>query len=205
MTANEFVRGLLTYLNRLKAGGQNVVPMDGVINNLVVLQTSLEHADPAITPAKLVEMQATFDLEHYRAQIEGSHRLFESVISTAAAAIRALFLVNGGGCVALLALVGSLAASSNGGNDAATMLAAPLLAFAAGVGLAAFATCTFSFAQGLFHINRPRWAETFSWITRILAIASLGAFSFGCYLGYQRLIDIQAGNHRSVLALQIMG
>ncbi|MEO5753128.1 MAG: hypothetical protein ABIR38_00285 [Chthoniobacterales bacterium] len=46
MSPKEFVSGLLTYLRKLKADGQEIVPMDGVINNLSVLQKSLERSLP---------------------------------------------------------------------------------------------------------------------------------------------------------------
>lgn len=83
-----------------------------------------------------------FDLEHYKGQIEASHRMFQSVISTSDAAVKSLFLINGGGCVALLTIIGQLA-SHPGNSEAPAVMAVPLLTFGVGHGLA---TLPFAFS-----------------------------------------------------------
>src|SRR5689334_3259387 len=98
MNPKEFLESLLAYLKSLKEKGQTHVPMDGVIANLENLSEAVGAAGkPTIPPEKMIDLQAQFDLEHYRAQIASKNKLFETVMTTSDAAAKSLFLVNGGG------------------------------------------------------------------------------------------------------------
>ncbi len=158
MNARQFVDSLVVYLNGLRADGQTLVPMDGVISNLAILQKIIENAHFPISAEKIAELQGSFDLEYYRAQIQAEADSFKSVISTATEAIKALFLINGGGCVALLTLMGQLAPKLAQPAGPA-LFAAPLLAFAIGVGMAAVTACLLNLGQKAYHAKHSTAAS----------------------------------------------
>jgi hypothetical protein len=181
MNTKEFVDSLIGYLCNLKAGGQSLVPMEGLINNLAVLQKIIGGEYSPVPPEKLAELQASFDLESYRAEVQAEANLFHSVISTATEAIKSLFLINGGGCVALLALMGQLGTRGVAGSSISPqMFAAPLLAFGIGLAMAATASCFLNLGQAAYHRKRTNLGNCLKWANVVFGAASLVAFLTGC-------------------------
>ncbi len=190
MTAKEFVRASIGRLKELKAQGKNVIGIDGVLTIFSDLEQAVSDVTLPLRAEKFVEIQASFDLEYYRASIEGRHRLFDSVVSTGSAAIKSLFLINGGGCVALLALIGQLAQRLPlAGNT--NVFAVPLLSFAIGVGAASFAACVLALAQKAFHEKHQRVGRVAGYITMLLGLMSLAAFRTGCYVTFTQFSQMR--------------
>lgn len=190
MNAKELLRTLIDRLKELKSRGGTVAVIDPLLVILADIEQAVSGGTPSIRAEELLKIQASFDLENYRATVEGRHRLFESMVSTGSAAIKSLFLINGGGCIALLALIGQLAQKlAIAGNI--SILAWPLLSFAAGVGAASFAACLLALAQKAFHERHPGWGRTAGYFTMLLGLISLAAFGSGCFATFSQLSQLR--------------
>ena len=181
---------MIARLHELKQSGTPAVNIDGLIKTLTPLEQSLAQGvnAPEISSSELIKIQASFDLEHYRGVWESAHRLFESVITTANAAIKALFLINGGGCVALLALAGQLA-SAGRDRTAAVVFALPLVMFGSGVGLAAVTACTLAMTQKCYAQKWDKTGAGFTVATIVLGVGSLALFGLACWHSYSAMLQ----------------
>jgi hypothetical protein len=132
------------------------------------------------------------------AQIDRRAEYMETAaIDCANQALKALFLLNGGGCLALLTFLGATFAAPDLTPDKASVLAAiihSLTKFGLGAGLAVTASClayltNSAFANGLMMAERQtalgqrQWqrGKIFKWLTILLALASLGSFFVGIW------------------------
>ena len=194
MNAKESIDSLISHLQGLKAKGQQVIPMDGMLNVLSDHQKAFS-AGSAISFEKFMEIQSAYNVAHDQAVADASARLFESVISTGKEAVKALLVINGGGCVALLALMGQLAPRVAGPDLSATF-GVPLLGFAIGVAASALLACLAYLGQSAYHVKKPSLARWIRVIGILVAVVSLAGFIFGCwsaFLGFTRMQFVTQG------------
>jgi hypothetical protein len=115
----------------------------------------------------------------YGARVSLHPELFKSVIQSGHAALKSLFLLNGGAAVAVLALVGHLSTSAIAAAQV-NRFAIPLSSFAVGLTFAAAASGLTYLVQRAFAGRKKRLGERLNNITVWLSIGSIIAFVVGC-------------------------
>lgn len=119
------------------------------------------------------------DVERFRA-------LETAAIEGAAQGLKALLLLNGGACVALLAFVGGAATSSNVRPEFVPLISATtgsLIWFATGAGVSVLA-CLFAYWTNQAYANHVIDPKKTPWSTGTklnAAAATLSIFSLGCF------------------------
>lgn len=147
-------------------------------------KSGLAHSDPGFrfsSFAVLVPMQNK-ETKNKRDKLDKFRKeRFDVVISSAQSALKAAFLVNGGGAIALLSFFGSKLQSGNS-NPVATYLAAALLILVIGTALAGLATGLSFLAQyGYFtQERRSRLAKMAPKLTKINIL--LVFLSYVCFI-----------------------
>lgn len=183
MTEREAIDQLIANLKERRANGQQMVPIEGMTNFLLEHQKSFS-SGPRLTLPEYMELHSAYTLAQYNAEVDCANRLFESVIAASKEAIRSLFLINGGGCVALLALMGQVAAKIGGGTAIAPTFGVALLGFAGGLFSATLLACLAYLGQAARHAKKNRLGNAIQWAAIVVAIVSLGAFIFGCWSAF---------------------
>ncbi len=163
------------------------------------LEQLLEHLDSG-RPDRDIGLILAAEKERatakYGARVNFHLELFKSVIESGHAALRSLFLLNGGAAVAVLALVGHLSTSATTAPHV-NKFACPLLWFAVGLALAATASGFTYLVQRAFAARKGRRGRRLNGITVCLCIGSIVAFAVGSAVAYaaiQAIATSQANN-----------
>jgi hypothetical protein len=129
----------------------------------------------------------------YRARVESGLELFRSVIQSGHAALKSLFLLNGGAAVAVLALVGHLSTSPIAAGQV-NKFACPLAWFTVGLVLAATASCFTYLVQTAFAARQKRRGRLLNYLTMSLSGGSIIAFIVGGATAYLAIQGIAASH-----------
>jgi hypothetical protein len=109
---------------------------------------------------------------------------YESIIQSGQDVLKTSILINGGGAIALLALIGNVV-----GKTAPTwpvhIFVRPLVCFAAGVFASAISMGVGHLAGLSFLHKKEKRGRLFNIVAVSLAVASLVGFALGCYLAAQ--------------------
>lgn len=121
-------------------------------------------------------------LAKYRVRVDFLLEQFKSVIAVGQAALKSMFLANGGAAVAVLAFAGHLATS--GSSGAVPRLAFPLAYFVLGLIFVTVASGVTYLAQRSHALKRRELAKRLNKIIVLLAFMSVAAFATGCWFAY---------------------
>ncbi len=180
MKASELVDHIKQALDQAKQQGNESV----LIENLLRFLDDFPIADE-MTAAELEHYKANLALhaDHARLTHESSLEMFRSVIAAGQSAIRALFTLNGGAAIAMLAFIGHLATES---PKQVEPFAPTLLPFAIGVFLASGLAGVTYLSQWLYATERTvRWGFALNIVAMGTGFASLIAFGLGMYWVYE--------------------
>ena len=181
MKASNFAMQLKNQLLQLAIDGNKTIPTTN-------LTQFLEEKIPELEAAEQTEQTVAVDfrVSHYQAQLDTNLKMFESVIEYGKHAMNAAMIVNAGAAVALLTLVGNLAAHSSSGP--ASPFARPILYFSIGVLVAAMAIGGAYLTQYLYAGNsESRAGKGFHVTTALFVICSYALFLLGAFNAYSIL------------------
>jgi hypothetical protein len=117
--------------------------------------------------------------KEYEAIVNLRRVQYESVIRSGESTLRASLLINGGAAVALLVLIGNLAA--RGTVFPIQPFVWPVMIFGAGLLATALAMGAGHLA-GLLYLNKwKRLGNVFNWLAILFGISSLACFAGGCW------------------------
>jgi len=173
MHGKEVAQQLREIIQGMKANGTSSIDVDALIAYLRKVE-----ADPNAVATAGDQERSWQDQENARtnAKLLESHNnaTYQMVNAAGEAAAKALFLLNGGAAIAMLAFVGQLAAR---GIEWAAPFGQPLLGFGWGaLGAAGVYGCRY-FAHWAWRPTKKEWHETCGHILNGLSIA-LGFVSF---------------------------
>lgn len=126
--------------------------------------------------------------EQYRAQNESNLEMFRSVIASGQNALRALFLINGGAVIAILAFLGNCYGKPKVFSCAG--LPDALFCFTIGVGAIGVATALTYFTQRMYASD---WKKRGNWLNAVVVIfgfISVASFCVGSWLAYNTFKNI---------------
>jgi len=154
-----------------------------------------------MTPDELLQMRVEAAVREHDAETEFGRVANKAAIDNATETLKAIVLINGGSCVAILTFIGTLATK----DKVPIVLATPLIWFAVGLVMAVIAS-GLGYFTNLFigytsknmtqEYERPflrdndkskryrHWGEWTRWIAVIAALGSIVAFSSGLYTAY---------------------
>jgi hypothetical protein len=188
-TQREAIDDLISHLKERREKGELAVSIEGLIRLLSGQQRAFSD-QPRLSLADYVQHHMAFKLAEYHIEAEAMNRLFDSVVTAGKEAIQSLLVINGGGCVALLALMGQLAPKLNGG-DLVHAFGVPLLGFACGLVAASLLACLSYLTQSAYNAKRPKAAKIIRWLAIIMGVVSLSGFAFGSFSAFQGLSKMQ--------------
>jgi len=145
-------------------------------------------------------------LAKYRIQADLVLENFKSVIVSGQAALKSMFLINGGAAVAILALIGHLSTSEISAAKVGKF-AIPLSCFALGLVFTTTAAGFTYLAQRAYSKRGKgrRHGNRLNAIIVLLSIASLLAFMVGCAFTYTSIQGVGRSNVRSTHKLPSQG
>jgi hypothetical protein len=187
VTAKEAIQIIRGEVRAVQETGVSSIPAES-------LQQLLNHLDSGQVDrdiALLTAVQREGRLAKYRARADARLELFKSVIQSGQAALKSLFLLNGGAAVAVLALIGHLSTSAIAAAQV-NKFAVPLLSFASGLAFAAMASCLTYLVQKASSAPNRRLGTRLNNFTVLLSVLSLGAFAVGCGFAYFAIQEIAA-------------
>jgi hypothetical protein len=172
---------VLAELEKLRAAGQQVVD----IASLASFLRAVESHAPVDTEIR--KLQHDSALAQYKAERDIAIEMLRSIFETSKTALTTSILVNGGASVALLALIGSLAAGKPATAIPLALIYA-LVAFATGVLFGAIATGTTYVTQYCYEQHFRRSALGFHVFTVVLVLGTYAAFATGVVAAYHGFI-----------------
>lgn len=187
-----FAAALRDTMTKAKSQGIETVQIDGLLAHIDALENAITEqggTKPDLTPERLAELDRLWQLhlEAHKADLAANHdfaaRMFESVISTAQSANRAMFTMNGAAAVAILAFLGHLAQIR---SPMLAEFAWPLTLFTGGVALAGLVSGLSYLIQSFFSTAGSRrfgeaLGRTFNVLAIVVWLAALGAFLWGLW------------------------
>lgn len=168
------------------------ISAEGLQQLLSKLETGIPEKEFGILFAAKQEISR----EKYRVRADINLAFFRSIIASGQAALKSMFLINGGAAVAVLALIGHLSTSANS-SPTVSRFALPLLCFAFGLLL----TTT---ASGLTYLAQKAYSERSKGRRRgnrigicivLLSIAALAAFVIGCGFAYDSIRHVAESSY----------
>lgn len=187
MNAQDFAIEIRSTLVKLKAEGVSTLEVDNVIAYLDEALQSFEAmpSNPSAVDVELYKANLQKWVEEYKNIHAHGVEMFRSVIASGQGALRTAFLMNGGGAIAMLSFVGSLATSN---PQRVAELAFTLAVFVVGVLLVAAAS-GWTYLSQLFYAGRKKWTLRVGAVFHVLAIlfpiTSYVTFAWGMYEGYK--------------------
>jgi hypothetical protein len=151
--------------------------------SLQLLLNRLDSGEVDRDIALLVAAQKERATAKYGARVNFQVELFKSVIQSGHAALKYLFLLNGGAGVAVLALIGHLSTSAIAAAQV-NKFACPLLSFAVGLTFAATGSGLTYLVQRAFSSRKRRLGRRLNNVTVLLSAGSIIAFGIGSALAY---------------------
>jgi hypothetical protein len=193
VTGKEIIQIVREEVRAVQEQGTTLIPAES-------LQRLLNHLDSGEVDkdvALLIAAHKERATAKYGARVSAQSELFKSVIQSGQAALKSMFLLNGGAAVAVLALVGHLSTSATTAGQV-DKFAFPLLFFASGLGFAALASGGTYLVQRAYSARKRRRGTRLNNLVVLLSIASLVAFAVGCGFAYVAIQAIAAGQPKQV-------
>jgi hypothetical protein len=190
LTAKAAIQLIRDQVRRVRQQGGSLIPAESLEQFLNLLDSGQVDRDLGLIIAANREAATA----KYRARVESGLELFKSVIQSGHAALKSLFLLNGGAAVAVLALVGHLSTSPIAAGQV-NKFACPLLWFAVGLTFAAIASGLTYLVQRAYAGRNRRRGGQLNALTVLLSICSIVAFVVGsgvAYFAIQAIAAIQS-------------
>ncbi len=181
MTAVELINDLRAGLAGPKAQGQTTIPL-AVLDNYLAEMESAATSSAAATEATHGDARAKFEHEMEVWKIR-TPLIFQSIIQSGQAALKAAILINGGAAVTLLAFIGNLLAKSASPDRG---IGEAMLVFLGGALLGAFATAFTYLCQFLMEKNL-KIAFGFNIAAIVVGFSSLIAFGCGGWVAFRAM------------------
>jgi hypothetical protein len=191
VTTKETIQFIREAVRDAQEKGESSIPAEN-------LQQFLNHLDSGQVDKDiglLFTARKETTLAKYRARADAQLELFKSVIQSGQAALKSLFLLNGGAAVAVLALIGHLSTSTIAAAQV-NKFAVPLLSFACGLAFAAMASGFTYLVQRAYSTRNRRHGERLNHVVVLLSIGSLVAFAVGCGFAYAAIQELAANQPR---------
>jgi hypothetical protein len=189
LTAKETIQIIRDQVAKAKKTGVTSIAPESLEHLLNLLDSGQVDRDLGL----IIAAQRERATAKYRARVESGLELFRSVIQSGQAAVKSLFLLNGGAAVAVLALVGHLGTSAITAG-LVNKFACPLLWFASGLVLAATASCFTYLVQTAFAARKNQRGRLLNYLTMSLSGGSIIAFIVGSTTAYSAIQAIAASH-----------
>lgn len=181
MKAIELANDLREALVKAKSQGIEQVRIEQLLNYLDQVR---DDDDVTSTNHELMKAQFSLNIEHSRQTHESGVEAFKAAVTSGQSAIRSLFILNGGACIAMLAFIGHLATDNS--RDLVGPFAWTLLAFAAGVFAAAVTSGLTYLTQVLFaDDDTEKFGFGLQFASVAVGLSSLLCFAIGMRRAYE--------------------
>nr|VFK46246.1 MAG: hypothetical protein BECKTC1821D_GA0114238_102915 [Candidatus Kentron sp. TC] len=185
MSTGKFISDIQETLEQLKAKGIDKVPLDNLIAYLSRAASDFESGEEVDKERYKAELQQW--VEEYRNIHARSVEMMRATITTGQSALRAIFLMNGGSSVAMLAFISHLATNA---PSKVHLFSMSLTIFIVGVLVSSIASGTTYLSTALYEYGEE-WAgkagSIISMATILLGIGSYVVFAYGIHEAYSVL------------------